>query len=107
MDSDGMRRCCRDQPPSNDDSWVARKNKVAVCNRVPRPNVTAFSESFTDRLLHFEALFSEFKKTDLMPQKSCMRTKETRYVGFLVLAKGVRPVLRGLLSLVAFLSQKT
>ena len=56
-------------------------------------DIVIFSNTFEEHLAHLEALFMRCRKANLQlhPGKSALCQRETKYLGFIVSAEGVRP----------------
>ena len=56
-------------------------------------DIVIFSNTFEEHLAHLEALFGRCRKANLQlhPGKSALCQSETKYLGFIVSAEGVRP----------------
>ena len=56
-------------------------------------DIVIFSSTFEEHLAHLEALFMRCRRANLQlhPGKSSLCKKETKYLGFIVSAEGVRP----------------
>ena len=64
-----------------------------VCALAYLDDIVVYSDTFEQHLAHLEALFQRCEKglLQLQPKKSALCKAETRYLGFIVSPKGVKP----------------